>query len=56
MTIEFRWLSKIGLGKKELKMEKSTSGEWRVKRGYKVLFVGTEDRCLMFMAEADADS
>jgi len=49
----FNWVSKIGFGKKDLQLERSGSGQWMVKRGFKVLCVGTEQKCQIFIAEAE---
>ena len=49
----FKFLS--GTPSDRMKLAKSdTAGEWIVKKGYSILYVGSKDRCKAFMNQAVA--
>ena len=37
--------------KNGLKLKKSDSGEWSVKKGYQTLYIGTREKCEFFMSQ-----
>lgn len=53
MNIIFDFLKRKRRGKNGLKLRKSVTGEWSVKKGYQTLYIGTKEKCEYFMNQGN---
>lgn len=47
-------LFKLFAKKDSFQLKKSESGEWMVKKNYSVLYIGTKEKCQMYLSNLNA--
>lgn len=55
MSIIFDFLKQRKRRKNGLKLRKSVTGEWSVKKGHRTLYIGTKEKCEFFMNQGQID-
>ncbi len=49
MSLIFDFLKQRRNKRSGLKLRRSVTGEWSVKKGYRTLYIGTREKCEFFM-------